>query len=285
MTLMQILYHAHAILLGMEIIDAVILGIVQGITEFLPISSTGHLVLVRDWLSINQANGLAIDAVLHFATTLAVIIYFQSDLRVLIGALFRKLGRLPVNQKDLTLLYALMVGTIPAVILGLSLDAVISEHLQTALVVAGVLFIASVFFLYAEWRQYTNPSRGEITVKKGLLVGFYQALALLPGFSRSGATIAGGMLLGLTRYEATRFSFLLAIPITLGAGAKKTIDLLEAGGAVDWLPIYIGAGVAAVTAFIVIHFFLQFIRKYTLWPFVWYGIILSLIILYVTYLT
>lgn len=269
----------------MDVFDAVILGIVQGITEFLPISSTGHLVLARDWLSVSGTNALAIDAVLHFATTLAVIFYFRSDLMVLIGALFRKLGRLPVNQKDLTLLYALLLGTIPAVILGLTLESTISEYLQTPLVVAGVLFLASIFFLYAEWRQYVEPQRGDINVEIGLKVGFFQALALLPGFSRSGATIAGGMLLGLTRYEATRFSFLLAIPITLGAGSKKMLDLLQEGGTVDWGPIYIGAGVAAITALIVIHYFLKFIRKYTLWPFVWYGITLSLIVLYVTYLT
>lgn len=269
----------------MDAFAAIILGLVQGVTEFLPISSTGHLVLVRDWLSVSDVNGLAVDAVLHFATTLAVILYFRSDLTVLISAMFRKLGRLPVNERDITLFYALAVGTVPAVILGLLLDSTISTHLQTPLVVAGVLFLASVFFLFAEWRHYVEPKRQEINVKKGLLVGLYQALALLPGFSRSGATIAGGMLLGLSRYEATRFSFLLAIPITLGAGSKKLIDLLQTSGTVDWVPIYIGAGVAFVTALIVIHYFLKFIRRYTLWPFVWYGITLSLIVLYVTYLT
>lgn len=268
----------------MDVFDAIILGVVQGITEFLPISSTGHLVLVREWLSIGGTNGLAIDAVLHFATTTAVILYFRSDLMVLIGAMFRKLGRLPVNEKDITLFYALAIGTIPAVILGLTLESTITTYLQTPLFVAGVLFLASIFFLYAEWQYYLRPQRGEITLKSGILVGCFQALALLPGFSRSGATIAGGMLLGLSRYAATRFSFLLAIPITLGAGSKKLIDLLQEGGTVDWIPIYIGAGVAFVTAFLVIHFFLKFIRKYTLWPFVWYGIMLSLLVLYVTYI-
>ncbi len=269
----------------MNVIDAIILGVVQGITEFLPISSTGHLVLVRDWLMVESANALAVDAVLHFATTAAVILYFWSDLMILIGAMLRKLGRLPVNQKDITLFYALILGTIPAVILGLFLESIITEHLQKPIIVAGVLFSASIFFLYAEWRYYLEPQRGEINLKSGVLVGCYQALALIPGFSRSGATIAGGMLLGLSRYEATRFSFLLAIPITLGVGAKKMIDLMQEGGTVDWTPIFIGAVVAMVTAFIVIHYFLKFIRKYTLWPFVWYGVVLSAIVLYVTYLT
>lgn len=269
----------------MGVFEAIILGLVQGITEFLPISSSGHLVLAREWMSVSTTNGLAIDAVLHFATTAAVILYFRKDLTILISAVFRKLGRLPVNERDITLFYALALGTIPAVILGLALDSTITTYLQSPLIVAGVLFLASVFFLFAEWRQYLEPQREGIDVKKGLLIGFYQALALLPGFSRSGATIAGGMLLGLSRYEATRFSFLLAIPITIGAGAKKSIDLLEQGGAVDWGVIFLGATVAFVTAFVVIHFFLKFIRRYTLWPFVWYGVALSLLVLYVTYLT
>lgn len=267
----------------MNVVDAVILGVVQGITEFLPISSSGHLVLVREWLTIDATNALAIDAILHFATTAAVILYFWPDLMVLISAVLRKLGKLPVNEKDMTLFYALVIGTIPAVILGLFLESLISTYFQTAVIVAVMLLVASIFFLYAEWRYYVSPPRGEITVRKGLQVGLFQALALIPGFSRSGATIAGGMLLGLSRYEASRFSFLLAIPITLGVGTKKSIDLLAEGGSVDWFPIMVGAGVAFVIALIVIHFFLKFIRRYTLWPFVWYGIILAGLVAYVTY--
>jgi len=266
----------------MDVFDAVLLGLVQGITEFLPISSTGHLVLFRDWFNITDVNALASDAVFHFATTIAVMTYFWKDLMVLLSAVFRKLGRLPVNEKDITLFYALVIATIPAVILGLLLEDIITKHLQTAVVVAVVLFAASVFFLFTEWRYYTHPPRQPLTVKTGLLIGLFQAMALIPGFSRSGATIAGGMLLGLSRYEASRFSFLLAIPITLGVGAKKSLDLLAMGETIDWFPLLIGAAVAASTAFIVIHFFLAFIRRYTLWPFIWYGVILSGLVLYVT---
>ncbi len=265
--------------------DAVILGLVQGITEFLPISSSGHLVLFREWLAVDDVSGLAFDAILHFATTAAVMTYFWAELWTLIQVALRKLGRLPVNERDITLLYALIVGTIPAVALGIFLEPIITEHLLEPIVVAGVLFAASVFFMYAEWKYYLNPSHGEISVRNGLLVGLYQALALLPGMSRSGATIAGGMMLGLSRYEATRFSFLLAIPITLGVGIKKSLDLLQSGGEVDWLMILGGAGVAFIVALIVIHFFLQFIRRYTLWPFVWYGIILSGLVMYVYFFT
>lgn len=270
---------------NMEWVDAIVLGLVQGITEFLPVSSTGHLVLVRDWLSVSGANALAIDAVLHFATTAAVIIYFWSDIWTLLQSVLRKLGRLPVNERDMIMVYALMAGTIPAVIIGVLFESVVDEYLRSPLIVAGVLFSASIFFMYAEWKYYLRPAHGELTIKRGLLVGLFQALALIPGMSRSGATIAGGMLLGMSRLEAARFSFLLAIPITLGVGAKMLIDLLEAGGQVEWGMVVAAAGVSFVTALIVIHFFLQFIRKYTLWPFVWYGIILASMVGYVSFFT
>jgi len=269
----------------MDWVDAVILGLVQGVTEFLPISSTGHLVLVRDLLSINSTDGLAFDAMLHLATTAAVIIYFWSDVWMLIQVALRKLGRLPVNQRDITLLYALLIGTIPAAVLGVFLEPIVDKYLQTPLIVSGILFCTSIFFMYTEWRYYLKPAQGELTLKKGVLVGVFQALALIPGMSRSGSTIAGGMLLGMSRYEASRYSFLLAIPITLGVGAKKSLDLLQTGGTVDWLLIAIGVVISFVTALIVIHFFLSYIRRHTLWPFVWYGIILSGMVWYVALFT
>lgn len=255
--------------------DAIILGLVQGITEFLPISSSGHLILVREWLSIDVANALAYDAMLHLATTAAVITYFWSDLWILMQAVLRKLGRLPVNKRDLNLFYALAVGTIPGVVIGLAVEPFFNKDLQSIIVVAAMLFVASVFFMYAEWRYYLMPEHGSVTIRRGLIVGLFQALALIPGFSRSGSTIAGGMLFGMSRYEASRFSFLLAIPITLGLGCKKLLELLQHPGAVDWVPILVGSGVAAVTAFVVIHFFLSFIKNHTLWPFIWYGILMS----------
>lgn len=259
----------------MELLDAIILGLVQGVTEFLPISSSGHLVLAREWLTIDGVNALAFDAILHFATTAAVIIYFWGDIWRLLQSLLRKLGRLPVREKDMMTLKALAIGTVPAVVAGLLLQSTIETYAQSTLVVAGILLIGSVFFLYAEWRYSVAPPHGELTVKRGWQIGLFQVLALLPGMSRSGATIAGGMLMGMTRLEATRFSFLLAIPITLGVGIKMTLELMQEEGAVAWGQIGIGAAVAFVTALIVIHFFLAFIRRHTLWPFVWYGVLLA----------
>ncbi len=265
----------------MEWVDVISLGLIQGITEFLPISSTGHLVLARALLSIGDVDGLAFDAMLHFATTAAIVCYFRSEIWNLLQVALRTLSRQPVNQRDATLLYALLIGTLPGVVLGLLLESFIDAHFRIPVVVASVLFGTALFFMYTEWCYYMRSAKKELTVRTGLLVGLFQALALLPGMSRSGSTIAGGMLLGMTRYESSRFSFLLSIPITLGVGAKKTIDLMQEGVVVQWSQIGVGALVAFVTALIVIHFFLTFIRKYTLWPFVWYSILLSGAVWYV----
>jgi undecaprenyl-diphosphatase len=265
----------------MDMIDSILLGLVQGITQFLPISSSGHLILLRDFLSVDAANALAYDAVLHLATTVAVITYFWSDLWVLVQAMLRKLGRLPVNEKDMTMFYALALGTIPAVVLGVALEPVFDKSTVSPGLVAMMLFASSVFLMYVEWRYYTRPTHEVVTAKRGFLVGLFQALALLPGFSHSGVTLAGGMLHGMSRYEAARFSFLLAIPITLGVGSRKFIGFLQDGGVVDWGVVLVGAGVAAVTSFLVIHFFLTYIKRYTLWPFIWYSVVLSALVGYV----
>jgi undecaprenyl-diphosphatase len=269
----------------MNFVDALILGLVQGITEFLPISSSGHLVIVRDFLAISDTHALAVDAVLHFATTAAIITYFHADLWRLINTVLRALSRLPVNASELTLVYALLVGTIPAAVVGLLLEDIVATYIDTAHVVAGVLVLSGLFFMYAEWRYFVMPRSGDVTLKTGVLIGCFQALALIPGFSRAGATIGGGMLLGLSRLEASRFSFLLSIPITLGAGSKMSIDLISAGESVAWVPIMVAAGVAYGSALIVIHLFLGFIRKYTLWPFAWYSIIMAGLVGYLAFFT
>jgi undecaprenyl-diphosphatase len=267
----------------MDLFSAIILGLTQGITEFLPISSSGHLVLVREVLEITEVHALAIDSVFHLATTLAVTLYFWRDVWVLVQVFLRKLSRLPVNERDLTLLKALAIGTVPGVILGLLIEDTMLQF-ESAAVVATVLFLSAIFFMYAEWRYFTLPQRKVLTVKTGLLIGVFQALALIPGFSRTGATLAGGMLLGLSRLESARFSFLLAIPITFGVGVKKLLELITTEGAIAWPPIIVAALVSFSVALIVIHFFLMFIRRYTLWPFIWYSVILSCLVGYVSVL-
>jgi len=255
--------------------DGILLGIVQGITEFLPISSSGHLVLVREFFAISPVDAIAFDAVVHLATAIAVILYFGKDLWGLVQTLLRYMGRMPVDMKNVRLMQGLLLGTIPAGLLGFFLEDIVSTYLQTAILVALLLFASALFFIFGEWRYFKEPRQREFTLRTAFLIGCFQAVALLPGVSRSGMTIVGGMLLGMTRHESARFSFLLAIPITLGAGAKKSIDLLGNTSQVEWGAIIVGGIFAFVVALIVIHYFLEFVRKHTLAPFIWYSVILS----------
>lgn len=265
----------------MTMFEAIILGLIQGVTEFLPISSTGHLVLGRIVLGLPVENTLAFDVVLQLATILAVMVYFSSDLWSLMQTALRRLGRLPVNRRDETLLLALLVGTIPAVVLGLSLQSFIENHTRSPLFVAATLFAGSILFIYAEWYYHNQPQTNEISLKKGFRIGLFQALALLPGMSRSGATIVGGMLSGLSREEAARFSFLLAIPVIAGAGLKMFLELIQADVTVDWGSLAIGSLVSFGSGLLAIRFLMGFVRSHTLWPFIWYRIILAGFVVFV----
>lgn len=265
----------------MTIIDASVLGLVQGLTEFLPVSSTGHLILTRTLFGIQEGHGLAFDAVLQLASVTAVCVYFWGDIWTLTQTLLRKLGRLPVNKKDETLLYALFIGTIPAFVFGLVLESYMESLFRSPLLVACVLILGSVFFMVAEYRYQNVPRDNTMSVSTGLKIGLFQVLALVPGMSRSGATIAGGMLLGLTRTESARFAFLLAIPIITGAGLKKLLELIASGESVNLVPLIIGSTVSFVVSLLAIHVLLSFVRKYSLWPFIWYRIILACFVFYI----
>jgi undecaprenyl-diphosphatase len=265
----------------MEPLSGVILGFIQGLTEFLPVSSSGHLVLMHSLLGTVGGNDLAVDAVLQLATVLAVIIYFYEDIYSMLQTVMRKLGRLPVNEKDLVLVKALALGTIPGVVLGLFLEDLMETAFRHPLLVAGVLILGSILFMYAEYTYDNCYHDRDLTPKMGWRIGLFQCLALIPGFSRSGATLAGGMLLGLSRYESARFAFLLSVPIILGSGLKKLFELLTSDIPVVWAPIIFASVTAFAVGMVAIHFMIGFVRKHTLWPFIWYRIILASFIIFV----
>lgn len=266
----------------MDALNSLLLGLLQGLTEFLPVSSSGHLVLLHTLFGEGE-NDLAFDAVLHVATALAVVIYFRKDILDMVNSVLRQLSRLPVNEKEITMAYALLVGTIPAVIIGLMLEPLMKTAFRNPLLVAGVLAMGSVLFMIAEWSYLTKKREEKMTIWKGLKIGLFQCLALIPGMSRSGASIAGGMLLGLTRAEAARFSFLLAVPVILGSGAKKILELMVSGGEVAWGSILFAALVAFFSGLFAIHFMLSFVKRHTLWPFIWYRIVLATVVVLVVY--
>jgi len=265
----------------MTFFESAVLGIIQGVTEFLPISSTGHLILMRTLFGVNDAQGLAFDAVLQLASAMAIFVYFFPDIWLLTQTGLRKLGRLPVNRKEEVLLFSLIIATIPAIAFGLLLESFMASTFRSPLIVALVLIAGAILFMFAEYMYQKKPRTNEMTMSKGFKIGLFQVLALIPGMSRSGATISGGMLLGLSRSEAARFAFLLAIPIITGAGLKKLLELLSTNEQVAWMPLLLGSVISFFVSLLAIHFLLAFVRNHTLWPFIWYRIILAGFVLFV----
>jgi len=267
-----------------ETISLILLGFVQGLTEFLPVSSTGHLILARQFFGFSGGLGLAEDAVLHLATALAVLVYFRKDIWVLVLGMLSALKKRLWN-KEMTLITALAVGTVPAVIVGLWFENAIETVFRSSLVVAGALIVGSVIFLIAEYvhKKMCDSEKmvRDVSIGRGLIIGLFQVLALVPGMSRSGMTISGGMLLGLTRVEAARFAFLLSFPIILGAGGLKLFQLVGSGaGASIGVPLALGALAAFASGMIAIHALITFLKTNTLMPFVVYRVLLAILILF-----
>lgn len=264
----------------MTIFEAIGLGVVQGITEFLPVSSSGHLIIFRELFGIDDGFGLAFDALLHLATLLAVLIYFRRDVFRMCKRCEDHMSGEGIIASNRILWWAIVLGTLPAVMLGYTYQSEIELYFRSSTFVAWMLIVGSLLFILAELvHERIKPKN--LTVPKGFLAGCFQALALLPGMSRSGATISGGLLAGLNREAAVRFSFLLAIPVIAGGGLLKLYELVSVGG---WETIDFPTVLSAFTAFIVglfaIHFLMYYLRKHTLTLFVVYRVALALFILF-----
>ncbi len=257
-----------------DILISILLGVVQGATEFIPISSSGHLILVRDVLGIETVGTLGFDAILQLATALAVLVYFRRDFLDLTRSfLDLTLGK-SVETSKRVLLWAIVLGTIPAAIFGLLLQDYMETTFRSAGFVVVTLLLGSLLFFVAERVAKQNA---HLTVRKGVGIGFFQALALFPGTSRSGATIAGGLILGLSREQAARFSFLLSFPIIFGSGLVKLLGL---GGESVLLntELLLGAVAAFAVGILAIHYLLKYLRNHTLGVFIWYRVILAAIV-------
>lgn len=254
----------------------ILLGVVQGLTEFLPISSSGHLILLREIIGSVGEFDLAFDALLHFSTALAIVVYFWRDVRDLSKAFIRlvtpRLGAVLTADEETVL--ALIAGTVPAVMLGLLLEDIMATLFRNPLLVAGALVFGSIVMFVAERYKNHALNLGKFTRswRRGLLVGLFQSLALIPGTSRSGMTISAGMLLGMDRREAARFGFLLGVPLLLGAGMKKALELGFGQLSSEMLA---GTVAAFVVALLVIHFLLKFLRNNTLHIFIAYRLLLA----------
>lgn len=253
----------------MTIVDGVFLGVVQGITEFLPISSSGHLIALRSLFDISITQPLVFDVLLHFATALAVLVYFR---KTLIG-MFRP----GASREDRRLLWLLLLASVPAACVGFFFEATIEAYARDISVVIYALVIGSLLLLAAEWVA-AKPRR--LTPFSALGIGFYQTLALIPGISRSGASIAGGLLFGLSREKAIQFAFLLSLPVLLGAGALKMLELLTVGTSAALVPLSIGALTAFIVGLGALHFMVRYLSRHTLYPFVIYRLLFVALLLF-----
>jgi undecaprenyl-diphosphatase len=255
---------------------AALLGIVQGLTEFLPVSSSAHLVLARaffGWDVDEGAFGLAFDVALHLGTLIAILIYFRRDIAAMLAALPEALS---ANRGSAKVARLIAIGTIPTVIVGLLFAKWLEEHMRTPAVIAVTLAIGGIWLLAAERFGARTREEDALTAGGALLVGTAQASALIPGMSRSGSTISMAMLLGLTRESAARFSFLLGIPAIGAAAAKEGLHVVKAGiTAHDGQLFAVGMLTSAVVGFITIKFFLRYLAGHSLSVFAYYRLALA----------
>ncbi len=261
----------------MNIFQAIILGLVQGLTEFIPISSSGHLVLLHHALGVVDS-GLAFDVALHFGTLVALVVYFWQDIWQYAAAIFRK------NNKT-RLSWLLAAATIPGAVAGFLLEDAAESSFRSVRLVATTMLIFGLIMLLAEHyyrRQEKHTEFEKITTTQALTMGLAQAAAIVPGVSRSGSTITAGIFTGLDRVAATRFSFLLGIPITAGAVLKIFTDsgaMDEAGQQVGVLAV--GILTALFSGLFAIRFMLRFLSRHGLYAFAYYRIALGLLLLIV----
>ena len=254
------------------------LGVLQGLTEFLPISSSAHLILLPLLLGWED-QGLAFDVAVHVGTLIAVVVYFRLDLKRLINGWLNSVLRQEHTQ-DSRLAWFVVLGTVPVGIAGLMLGGFIELYLRSPIVIATTTIVFGLLLWWADSQGSRVREQEQLTVKDVVIIGFYQVLALVPGTSRSGITMTAGLLLGLTREAAARFSFLLSIPLIFLAGCLKTAELVASALAVDWFSIILGVVFSALSAFLCITIFLKLLEKVGMLPFVLYRLILGVFLFY-----
>lgn len=268
----------------MAIWQAVVLGVIQGVTEFLPISSSGHLVIAQHFLGI-AGNTLTFDVFVHAGSLLAVVVALKEDLAAMVAGALSLLGRRGGPEADAGrhLLLQVAAATVPLVVAGLLFRDVVEEAFSSATVPVVLLFATGALLLYAD-RARAVGRWEEVGWPQALWMGLAQALAVLPGLSRSGVTISAGMMSGLGRRAAAKFSFLLAIPAIAGATALELAGLVQGGttSAAGAAALLAGALSSAVTSYLSIRLFLRFVRQGRLTPFAYYTWALGAVLLWVT---
>jgi undecaprenyl-diphosphatase len=265
-----------------DLLKAAVLGIVQGLTEFLPVSSTGHLILAEKVMGVDQDRyGLSFDAALHLGTLLALLIYFGTTWLRLAGGALKTVSTRSMADPDGRLAWLIVLGTIPAGVLGFALESKVEDAFRSPFLVATMLILFSGVFLLAESMAKRRRTLTDLTWVDSVVIGFAQAIALVPGVSRSGSTICAGLFRDLERQDAARFAFLLSAPIIAGAGGKQLIHVLKQFsdgtlGGDDAAFFATGFILAAIVGYASVAFLMRFLTTNTLRPFVFYRVGLGL---------
>lgn len=266
----------------METFQVILLALIQGLTEFLPISSSAHLILPSQILGWAD-QGLSFDVAVNTGSLFAVVIYFRHEIVVLAKAWFTSLASKQQTQES-KLAWWIILATIPAVIVGFTAKDFIETHFRNTLVIAITTIVFGLLLWAADRMSKAQLIEFQMGWKKALLIGLAQAMALIPGTSRSGATMTAALMLGLTRDAAARFSFLMSVPVSFGAALLVTKDLVSSPAPIDYQALGLGIVVSFVAAYLCIHFFLKFISKIGMTPFVLYRLALGAILLGLLYL-
>ena len=263
----------------MDYFTALILGLVQGLTEFLPISSSAHISIVGQFLG-QEDPGAAFTAITQLGTELAVLIYFWRDIvRIIRKWCLSLAGRVATNDPDVRMGWLVIIGSIPIGLLGLFFQDQIETSLRSLWITATMLLVFAIVIMVAERVGTQRRELTELTWKHGIGYGLFQALALVPGVSRSGGTIAGGLFMGYTRKAAARYSFLLAIPAVMASGGLQVVEVVggEAeGSGTAWGPIFAATAIAFVFGYAVIAWFMRYITTHTFTAFMIYRVLLAL---------
>lgn len=261
----------------MDITHAIWLALLQGLTEFLPISSSAHLILLPRLLGWAD-QGLAFDVAVHVGTLSAVLLYFRHELIAMTHDWFVSFHTRELTP-DARLAWAVIWGTIPAGVAGILLSDVAETWLRSPLLIAATTIAFGLLLWWADFQRKSTRDEHSLGWRDVLVIGLAQALALVPGTSRSGITITAGLMVGLSRQAAARYSFLLSIPIIVAAGALESRKLLEQSSPVDWFAMGLGVTVSGISAYLVIHFFLKLIGQLSMLPFVLYRLALGVLLL------
>ncbi len=270
----------------MNLIQSVLMGIVQGLSEFLPISSSAHLVFTSNFYKVfknipiveQSTEEVFFDIMLHLGTLVAVLIFFRKDVIEITKALFDAVKKRDFSSHLAKLGLYIILGTIVTIVLALPFNEVANHLVFHPALVGGLLIITGGVLFLSEYLSKKKPTKNEVGLKQSLLIGIAQGLAVLPGFSRSGWTIATGLFLGLDRQTAARYSFLLSIPIILGASMVYPLVKIDVQEALtyNWLSIILGTIVSGIVGYLCIKYFMKFISKFSLNLFGYYCVVMGI---------